>query len=176
MFSLITPFTLDQVRSPFIRRLADYWEEKKAGRRIPDRSDFDLADLRSVLPYMIVVDIEPDPFRVFYRLAGTKVVEMNGLELKGLYLDELGGEQADFIEGGLAAYRRAWENQASEYGAYMWHTPRGAECVVEFGIFPVTYNGKPTQCLAAEDWDVGGANITQQEQPPPMIRKPPQSS
>jgi hypothetical protein len=176
MFSLIAPFKREHLRSPHIIRLADYWDAKRGTRRIPDRGDFDLDDLRSVLPYMIVVDIEPQPFRVFYRLAGTKVVEMNGLELKGLYLDELTGDQADFIESGLAAYREAWENQIAVFGAYRWHTPRGAECDVEFGIFPVTHDGQPTQCLAAEDWDVGDVHVVRQEQPPPMVKKtPPQS-
>ncbi|MET1028843.1 MAG: PAS domain-containing protein [Dongiaceae bacterium] len=153
MFSGIQIIPVEEVRSSRVRSLSQYWETKKAGRRLPDRDDFDLADLTSLLPYMLVVGIEIEPFRVFYRLTGTKVVEMNGIELRGRYLDSLGPEQARWVDEGMRVYRICWQQQMPIFATYTWPTDFGAAYDVEFGIFPVTFQGKATQCLALEDWD-----------------------
>jgi hypothetical protein len=47
-----------------------------------------------VLPHIGRVDVELDPFRVFFRAAGGRISESLGVELSGRYLDELGTPQA----------------------------------------------------------------------------------
>src|SRR3546814_7377207 len=41
------------------------------------------------MPYVLIADIEHAPFRVRFRLVGTKVVEATGFEFTGKYLDEI---------------------------------------------------------------------------------------
>ncbi|HEV8391637.1 MAG TPA: PAS domain-containing protein [Dongiaceae bacterium] len=64
-----------------LRALFDYWRAKRAGRRMPSRSDLDPSELKTLLPSMILVDVlydvagKPD---FVYRLAGTREVEVRG--------------------------------------------------------------------------------------------------
>ncbi|HWT97899.1 MAG TPA: PAS domain-containing protein [Terriglobales bacterium] len=169
MFKLI-PF--DQVKSRHIRQFEAYWQTKRGGRTMPRRRDIDPAELKPILPWMLVVEIEPDPFRVLYRLAGTKVVEMNGIELTGRYLDSLDDEGANFTAQGIAAYHQVWTSQQPVYGSYRWPTQSGAEYLVEFAIFPVEEPGTDGQCIALEDWEIERKLSARDERPLPYVRNP----
>ncbi|MET1026653.1 MAG: PAS domain-containing protein [Dongiaceae bacterium] len=168
MFALIAAAEL---RSPRIQRFADYWEKKRAGRRVPLRQDIDPLELKEMLPLLMVVEIEAHPFRVLYRLAGTMVVEMNGLELTGRYLDDLSDVEASYVAQLLAAYRLAWENQEPVFGTYDWPTKSNERYRVEFAIFPVTQTGTPGQCIALEDWETSNPGEAPSEMPLPFSRK-----
>jgi hypothetical protein len=168
MFKLLE---FNQVQSPRIQRLSAYWHGKMSEGNVPRRQDIDPVELKSLLPYMIVVEIEADPFRVLYRLAGTKVVEMNQIELTGCYLDELDEDDgANFTREGIAAYRQAWSSQQPVYGTYRWPTPSGAEYQVEFAIFPVSEPGTDGQCLAIEDWEINRQVAARREPPLPYVK------
>lgn len=168
MFSGIQLIPPADIRSWRVRRLTEYWEAKRGAAILPAREDFELGDLTALLPYMLVTAIEADPFRVFYRLDGTKIVEMNGVELHGRYLDELREQQA-WVEDGTRVYRQAWENCEARFGAYTWPTQLGSVCHVEFGIFPVTFRGERSQCLALEDWSIGDDSHLRHDRPLPFI-------
>ena len=57
---------------------------------MPKRRDVDPVEMRpDLLPYLILVQIEGEPFRVFYRLVGTNAVELFGCDVTGCYLDQL---------------------------------------------------------------------------------------
>ena len=83
---------LERVRAvidePRLLRLLDYWLSKRPGNRLPGRADIDPIDMPFILGNLILVDIEPDPFRVRYRLVGTNVTSLLGLNATGRYLDE----------------------------------------------------------------------------------------
>ena len=166
MFALISR---DQVRSARIHQLYEYWHRKCAHRTVPDRRDIDPAELRSLLPYLLIAELEAQPFRVFYRLVGTKVVDMNGAEFTGLYLDEMTGEQYNYIDQGIEAYRQAWSQQSPVYGIYDWPAKSGAIYVVEFCILPVTQAGSDGQFIALEDWQLSGAEAPCHDPPLPFI-------
>lgn len=170
MFKLIP---LDQVQSQHIRRFDAYWRDKRGDRAMPYRRDIDPAELKSILPWMLVVEIEPQPFRVLYRLAGTKVVEMNGIELTGRYLDTLDDDGANFTAQGIAAYHQAWTSGQPVYGSYSWPTQSGTEYYVEFAIFPVEEPGSKAQCIALEDWEIERRLTARNEPPLPYVRRQP---
>ncbi len=167
MFALIAA---DDIRSPRLLHFAGYWEKKRAGRSVPIRQDIDPLELKELLPHLIVVEIEA-PFRVLYRLAGTLIVEMNGIELTGRYLDDLSDVEASYVEQLMAAYRLAWENQQPVFGAYDWPTKSNEKYLVEFGIFPVTKAGMAGQCIALEDWEAADSSEPPSEMPLPFSRK-----
>ncbi|MDF1721892.1 MAG: PAS domain-containing protein [Minwuia sp.] len=66
-----------------------YWDEKRAGRRFPARADLDPADLVPYLGNISMIDVEYDPFRLRYRLVGTRITTMMRRDATGHYYDEL---------------------------------------------------------------------------------------
>ncbi|TXH39098.1 MAG: PAS domain-containing protein [Rhodospirillaceae bacterium] len=80
---------IDDVPSPRIRRLYEYWMTQKGGRAMPSRQDIDPADIPALLPYIIMTRLEYAPFRVRYTLVGTRCVENGAFDYTGHYLDEL---------------------------------------------------------------------------------------
>jgi hypothetical protein len=136
---------------PTIKQLHDYWTLCRGNRVMPRRADIDPADIRHLLPNIYLVDIEPAPFRVRYRVVGTNAVEWQGHDFTGYYLDELRFEKPDEI---LALYRRAAEEKVPTFRATTWLRPNGITRAVETGIFPLSEDGEHvTQCLAIEDFE-----------------------
>jgi hypothetical protein len=89
-----------------IRSFHDWWRATSNGG-IPDRADFQPVDFKHMLPYVLISYVEHAPFRIRYRLVGTRVVEATGLDLTGLYLDKLdpvGGEEP-WMEDYALSYR-----------------------------------------------------------------------
>ena len=52
----------------------------RAGRVAPQWSDVQPGDIKSLLPYIMVVDVLKQPFDVRYRIVGTSVVEAFGYD------------------------------------------------------------------------------------------------
>jgi hypothetical protein len=116
-----------EARDPRLRRLYGYWREKCADRQFPDRADLDPLDFPYILGYVTLVDIinvdlpvanaapaksadrGSDPtesgmlrqqpgHRYYFRLDGTRLVELSGMDYTGRYLDELPWpDYVDFI-------------------------------------------------------------------------------
>lgn len=64
-----------------LRAMFDYWRAKRAGRKMPARADLDPAEIKTLLPSMILVDVIYDDAGkadFVYRLAGTHEVEVRG--------------------------------------------------------------------------------------------------
>src|SRR5690606_7103695 len=84
------------------------------GRAMPRRADLDPAAIGAeLLPYVALADAEPSPFRVRYRLVGTKMVQYSRIDFTGRYLDELGWSM---VEPLTEAYRRVWESGQPLFG------------------------------------------------------------
>jgi hypothetical protein len=62
--------------------LIGYWSRLRAGRDVPDQSEIDPRALKRMLSQVFILDAR-DPARSFYRLAGTKLCDRFGLELRG---------------------------------------------------------------------------------------------
>lgn len=64
-----------------LRALFEYWRAKRAGRKMPARADLDPAELKMMLPSMILVDVvygDTGKADFVYRLLGTHEVEVRG--------------------------------------------------------------------------------------------------
>ena len=70
-------------------RLEAYWLSKRGDRRMPSRADIDPADIKELLPQIIMARIEHDPLRVKYSVVGTLCARSAGFDYTGRYLDEL---------------------------------------------------------------------------------------
>ncbi|HIC82398.1 MAG TPA: PAS domain-containing protein [Kiloniellaceae bacterium] len=76
--------------SPRSREFYDYWRRlalKRGG--VPLRDDLDPAEIASLLPFLFIAEKEPDSGRFHFRLSGTGITEIMGLEHTNRYLDEL---------------------------------------------------------------------------------------
>src|SRR5690349_8783685 len=69
-------------------RLFDYWRAKIRDGHPPSREDIDPLDVPFVMGNMILVDVERDPWRFRYRLAGSRVTNRMGFDPTGKYVDE----------------------------------------------------------------------------------------
>lgn len=93
--------------SEMLVHLFDYWNRKRAGRRMPSRDDLDPIDIRDVMPSVIICEVEPEPLRFRYRLIGTRLTELVHRDVTGRYIDEsLYGDNVDVVKGPfLEAYQ-----------------------------------------------------------------------
>lgn len=134
---------------PAITELHQYWLSRRLGRVMPRRADIDPADVATLLPHIALVDIEYEPFRVRYRVVGTKMVEYVGHDFTGLYLDELKFSKPDEL---LALYRRATVERAPTFRTMAWRSPDGGVWALENAILPLSEDDvRVTQCLAIEE-------------------------
>lgn len=69
-------------------QLRDYWDSKRGGRLMPRRQDIKPAEIVSLLPNVLLVDVEK-PLRLRYRLIGTRIAETMGRDSTGKYYDEI---------------------------------------------------------------------------------------
>lgn len=109
------------------------------------------------MPNLLVVEVEPDPFRIRYRLVGTRVAQFTGFDFTGRYLDELIalGSTSEW----QAQYAAACAARLPLFGSITEPTTSGGTFTFEFGLFPLTTNGSAVgQFICVEDYF--GAAIT----------------
>lgn len=135
-----------------IVRLSDYWNSL-AGGEPPERDQFQIEDVAQLLPYLLICDFEFDPFRVRYRLSGTRVDEVTGMNLTGHYLDEfLDGDYAKTVREMLGFYEEASRTGRPRIWTYPWAGDNPSGKVIWVGIFPLSVKGVIEKCVSIEDY------------------------
>ena len=143
---------LSEISSELIQQFHRHWLQICSSGRLPSRADIDPCNFKRILPNVILVDIERDPFRVRYRLCGTRVTEYCG-HLTGRYLDDLGANDA----WSNAAYLRQYETAATETRQVFISDRtigRSGVChASQAGIWPLASDGRTVDlCIAVEDY------------------------
>jgi hypothetical protein len=140
-----------ELASDKIRALHDWWRIRAGETGLPDRSDFDPTLFPHLLPNMIIAQAETDPFRIRYRLVGTRCAYVLNIDFTGRYLDQLVDE----------ATHTPWQDYFADsfrrrvpiLGEVTEATLSGGTFTFEFGIFPVTAGGgEVRQFLCIEDY------------------------
>lgn len=80
---------------PELSRLHDLWHEIGAGRELPSRADICPEALKPWLRNVALIDIERMPLRFRRRLVGTKIVDYQGTDETGRYLDDRDPDAVD---------------------------------------------------------------------------------
>jgi hypothetical protein len=128
---------------------------------VPDRSAFDPDEVKDLLPYLMIVELEDEPFRVRFRLTGSKVDEVTGMSITGRYLDELAVDEGAAQFEQLHTIYADCQRQARQYiGAINWPNRQGDTTRVSLGVFPLKVDGLVRQLLVIEDYDEIGENST----------------
>lgn len=84
-----------------LRRLFAYWLDKRGDRPFPTKAAIDPVEFPYILGYVTLVDVEQEPRRYRFRLDGSILVELSGMDYTGRYLDDLPGEEyVAFIKEG----------------------------------------------------------------------------
>ena len=135
-----------------ITTLGAYWESL-AGGAVPERAQLDVTALTRLLPYVMLMEIEPDPFIVRYRLTGTKIDEWVGLNVTGRTLNEfVPGDRTGSSSYLMACYEKCFRTATPVIGAYDWPSVAGNPLRIWFGIFPFNIGGTIRQFLVVEDF------------------------
>lgn len=135
---------------PRAQRLYRYWLSIRPPRGgLPGRRDFDPVAVPDLLPGIWLLDVQREPFRLRYRLAGTAIVEAMGREVTGLWLEEAHPrirEEAQFFD----RYRRVVETGVPSWRKgtpRLWtHRDFG---VIENLLLPFAADGRHTDILCA---------------------------
>lgn len=134
----------------------------------PPRHLLDPADIQLLLPDIVLVEFETDPFRVRFRLTGTQVDEVNGANLTHAYLDDFDdGHDSKALAPLIESYRQAWQHGKAVVFTYRWRTLRGQMIDVCCGIFPLTMDGVVREAVAIEEFVITDAL----DKPLPMLRR-----
>jgi len=94
---------LEALAAPLPQLIA-YWERKRGTRLMPAPSDIDPVEMPRLLPYIAIGDITRDPLDMRYRLMGTRLVEMGGVDRTGTSIRE--GHSGERLAQRLAALER----------------------------------------------------------------------
>jgi hypothetical protein len=133
---LISP---GDITSVMVQRMAAYLTRKRGGRAVASRADIDPTEIREFLPYIVLVDIERDPLRVYYRLVGTRIAEFYG-EFTGTWMHDR-PISAEYRKIAEKIYRTLIETKEPVYGITEMRTRTDAMVSYEWGYFPLSNDG-----------------------------------
>jgi hypothetical protein len=76
---------LSELTSPHLRRLYQYWEDRRGKRWAPRRCDIDPVDFAYALSHVLLVDVDAscDPVQFRYRVHGSALATILGKNMTG---------------------------------------------------------------------------------------------
>lgn len=134
---------------PDLRALHRYWTAIHPSDGLPGRRHLEPADIAPYLPRIWLIDVQPEPFRLRYRLVGTRIVELVGRELTGQWLDEAHPDWAARSEG-TARFRAVVESRRPSRRRgkpTLFLEPKSDFIEIENGYFPLASDGRTVDVL-----------------------------
>ncbi|HEY4163025.1 MAG TPA: PAS domain-containing protein [Dongiaceae bacterium] len=126
-----------------------YWDGKRNGRLMPARADLDPLEMRAWLPGIVLVDVAPRdpkedggsfPYRLTYRLVGTRATGIRGREATGKTVEAayFGTNLPDVLEN----YRLVIEQRTHVYDWNRSRSPTGLMRLAETLLLPLSSDGE----------------------------------
>ncbi len=137
----------DEVTSEAIREMDRYWNSLRGAGIIPRKADLWPGDMKQLLPNVMLADIERKPFRVRFRLVGTKVVDATGFDFTGRYLDEIALPHD--IGPFLRCYRIAAFTRRPAASRVIWYLKGGDRAEYDLGVWPLSNGGETVDTVIA---------------------------
>ena len=139
-----TPAFQPPIQSDVLRRLLAHWAGIRGTRLMPARADFDPLDVRYALGFLSVIEVRQPPLRFYFRLDGTKQVDLFGIDCTRRYLDE--AMPPDHVAMAEASYRDVVECRAPRHHA---RKIRFHERIIDYEvlILPFSQDGERVNLL-----------------------------
>jgi hypothetical protein len=106
---------LARIQHPILKRMVAFWDDKCAGRDWPLRTDLDPLEFWFAVGYVSLIDVrlEAGRRRYFFRLDGTRQVDLFGVDFTGKFLDQV--YDAESLPLAEASYGAAVEQGEPQY-------------------------------------------------------------
>lgn len=139
----------EQARFDKTKGLFAYWRRLRAQHARPTRASLDPMEMKPFLANLITGNIESRPFRVLYKLVGTRVAEYSRYDFSNRYLDELATEERDDVDW-KSCYRQIHRTRQPVIGDSNVKG-RGGEYIAfyEFAILPLWREEDPAGSFVA---------------------------
>ena len=122
---------LARIQHPILKRMVAFWDQQRRGRDWPLRADFDPLEFWFAVGHVSLIDIisatGSQPRRYFFRLDGTRQVDLFGVDFTGKFLDQV------YDAEGLILAEQSY-GAAVDQGAPQYHVRE-----VEFHDRPIRY-------------------------------------
>jgi hypothetical protein len=142
-----------EVTSNLIAGLEAHWNRLRGDRPMPRRDEVDPVELVPWLPYISMMELHYDPFRVRYRVVGTEVARIVGEDFSNRWLDETGwGDSAIALNRML--YERVAETRVPSFGLSTVTWQGKPDHVFQWVLFPLGGGETITHCLSLDDLSV----------------------
>jgi N-acetylglutamate synthase-like GNAT family acetyltransferase len=143
-----------------VAALTRYWEAKRGRRAMPLWSDIDPAEIKPLLPHLLVTRYERNPFRARFVLVGTWLAKYAGGDFTGRYLDEL-DFSSEVDTDWPAHHAELVKNARPIFGVCRFLTESGVEREYESAMFPIAGADRVTveRALGIEDFPVGVQSV-----------------
>jgi hypothetical protein len=140
-----------EIASKLIAGLEAHYNGLRGNRAMPRRDEVDPVALVRWLPYISIMELHNDPFRVRYRVVGTEVARIVGEDFSNRWLHETGwGESSIALNQML--YERVAGSRASLFGLSVVTWQGKKDHVFEWALFPLSSGGDTvTHCLSLDD-------------------------
>jgi hypothetical protein len=149
---VIYDIPLSEVASSRVHQFDNYWRGKCVAGRLPGRADIDPIEMKALLPYIAIVDLETAPFRVRYRLCGTIVANHNG-ELTNRYLDEVETLTPVMRARSSTVFATVQQERRPYFVRDYVILKSGAAWPLFGGVWPLSSDGQTIdQCVGLEDY------------------------
>src|SRR5271155_3638358 len=127
------------MKHPLSRELYDYWNECRAGRATPERSDIDPASIKRILGDSFVLSVERGQDPIF-RVAGTRICAVFGRELRsesftGIWQDEHVRQIRELVA--LVA-----EEEIGVFAGASTEARDELQCHLELLVLPLSHRGR----------------------------------
>ena len=129
-----------------LRALFGYWREKRGDRAMPARADLDPLEIPTLLPIVGLVDVLDGGERFRYRLTGTEIVDVDGYDPTGRFLDEALPDSgyADYLIG---LFREVTQERRPLYGESDFRGPGHIERRVRRLLMPLSRDGRAVDMI-----------------------------
>ena len=131
---------LSLVGSSAIRGFDAYWHGKAQGKRLPSRADIDPAEIRPLLPDIVLLNVEWEPFRCSIRLRGTRAELFRPRPMQK-YLDEATGFEPGRREDYMAEMSFVATRQRPAFARDYLTTRAGVVRDIWAGVWPLSADG-----------------------------------
>jgi hypothetical protein len=133
------------VADPRFAQLIDYWMQRRARKAMPARADIDPTDIPRLLPQIFLVDVGSDASDLRYRLVGTEVVRLFGMELTGHPVGTGMPEAAGRLM--RARFACAARNRQPVYATGMMQADRNDHTLFQRLLLPLSKDGDRVDML-----------------------------